>query len=228
MDRTLEVCAEVLEAKRLTPKDIDEVILVGGQSRFPLVHEKISWFFGKPPTKNVHPDEAVALGAALLAHSIGGQASEGVVLIDVLPMAIGVGLPGGRFKPVLERNTPLPATKRYDISTQRENQRELELIILQGDAERAVDNEYLGTLKISGLPPGPRGSVQVSVTFDVNNECILQVRAREETSGAEALSVFGTRDTAAQLKAKLGRALGLSGHGRRGPSQALALAPCLP
>ncbi len=204
VDRTLQVCAEVLDAKGLGPKDIDEVILVGGQSRSPLVHEKISWFFGKQPTKNVHPDEAVALGAALLAHSIGGQATEGVQLIDVLPMSIGVGLPGGRFKPVLERNVPLPVAKRYEIATQREDQRELELIILQGGSERAVDNEYLGTLKVSGLPPGPRGTVKVTVTFEVNNECILKVSAREETSGAEAMSIFGTRDTPKDVRSKLG------------------------
>ncbi|WNG36903.1 TIGR02266 family protein [Archangium violaceum] len=202
VDRTLEVCADVLDAKGLTPRNIDEIILVGGQSRFPLVHEKISWFFGKAPTKNVHPDEAVALGAALLAHSLGQL--EGVVLIDVLPMAIGVGLPGGRFKPVLERNVSLPATKSYQLATSRDEQQEIDLIILQGDSERAVENEYLGTLKISGLPPGPRGSVKVSITFEVSNECILKVTAREPTSGVEVMSIFSTRDTPEEVKAKLG------------------------
>ncbi|MFY0567547.1 TIGR02266 family protein [Archangium lansingense] len=202
VNRTLQVCADVLDVKGLSAKDIDEVILVGGQSRSPLVHEKISWFFGKAPTKNVHPDEAVALGAALLAHSL--AQNEGVQLVDVLPMAIGVGLPGGRFKPVLERNAPLPATKGYQISTSRDDQQELELIILQGDSERAVENEYLGTLKISGLPRGPRGSVKVSVTFAVNNECILTVTAREPISGVEVMSVFTTRDSPEDVKAKLG------------------------
>jgi molecular chaperone DnaK len=202
VNRTLQVCADVLDAKGLTPKDIDEVILVGGQSRSPLVHEKIQWFFGKVPTKNVHPDEAVALGAALLAHSL--AQNEGVQLIDVLPMAIGVGLPGGRFKPVLERNAPLPANKGYQLSTSRDDQEELDLIILQGDSERAVENEYLGTLKVSGLPGGPRGSVKVSVTFAVDNECILTVTAREQLSGIEVMNVFSTRDNPEQVKAKLG------------------------
>ncbi|WP_257449913.1 TIGR02266 family protein [Archangium lipolyticum] len=202
VDRTLQVCAEVLDAKGLAPKDIDEIILVGGQSRFPLVHEKLSWFFGKAPAKNVHPDEAVALGAALLAHSLGQL--EGVVLIDVLPMSIGVGLPGGRFKPVLERNASLPAAKSYQLATSRDDQQELDVIILQGDSERAMENEYLGTLKISGLPPGPRGSVKVSVTFEVNNECILKVIAREQTSGAEVMSIFSTRDTPEEVRAKMG------------------------
>ncbi len=130
------------------------MILVGGQSRFPLVHEKITAFFGKAPSKGVHPDEAVALGAALLAHSLGQL--EGVVLIDVLPMAIGVGLPGGRFKPVIERNTSLPGDEEATrSSTSRENQTELELTIFQGDSDRAQENEYLGTLKLAGLPEGP-------------------------------------------------------------------------
>ena len=192
VDRTLQVCDEVLRAKGLSPADIDEVILVGGQSRFPLVHEKIQAFFGKVPSKGVHPDEAVALGAALLAHSLGER--EGVTLIDVLPMAIGVGLPGNRFKPVLERNTPLPSTKTHQLATTRDQQTELELTVFQGESEKAQENEYLGTLKLVGLPKQPRGAVQVTVTFEVNNESLLRVKARESTTGAEVEATFVTRD----------------------------------
>ncbi|ATB48097.1 TIGR02266 family protein [Corallococcus macrosporus] len=201
VDRTLQVCDEVLQAKKVTPQDIDEVILVGGQSRFPLVHEKITKFFGKPPSKGVHPDEAVALGAALLAHSLGQL--EGVVLIDVLPMAIGVGLPGGRFKAVMERNTALPSTKSYTLATHRDGQTELELTVFQGDSDKAADNEYLGTLKLEGLPKLPRGAVQVNVTFEVSNESLLKVTAREATSGREVTSTFTTRDTPEAVKARL-------------------------
>ncbi len=201
VDRTVRVCEEVLQAKGLKPQDIDEVILVGGQSRFPLVHEKITKFFGRPPSKGVHPDEAVALGAALLAHSLGQL--EGVVLIDVLPMAIGVGLPGGRFKPVLERNVSLPAAKSYTLSTHRDEQTELELTVFQGDSERAQDNEYLGTLRLAGLPKKARGAVQVTVTFEVNNESLLKVTAREGTTGREVVSTFTTRDTPEAVKARL-------------------------
>ncbi|NBC40432.1 TIGR02266 family protein [Corallococcus exiguus] len=201
VDRTVQVCEEVLQAKGLKPTDIDEVILVGGQSRFPLVHEKITKFFGRPPSKGVHPDEAVALGAALLAHSLGQM--EGVVLIDVLPMAIGVGLPGGRFKPVLERNVSLPAAKSYTLSTHRDGQTELELTVFQGDSDRAQDNEYLGTLRLAGLPKKPRGAVQVSVTFEVNNESLLKVTAKEGTTGREVVSTFTTRDTPESVKARL-------------------------
>jgi molecular chaperone DnaK len=176
------------------------VVLVGGQSRFPLVHEKITKFFGKAPTKNIHPDEAVALGASLMAHSL-GQA-EGVTLIDVLPMAIGVGLPGGRFKAVLERNAPLPATKTYTLSTSRDNQTDIELSIFQGDSDRVGENEYLGTLKMNGLPKRPRGQVQVTISFEVNSESLLKVKAKEEGTGREVSSEFSTRDTPEAVKAR--------------------------
>ncbi|MFN0061738.1 MAG: TIGR02266 family protein [Myxococcaceae bacterium] len=193
VERTLQVCDEVLKAKQLAPKDIDEVVLVGGQSRSPLVHEKIEAFFGKPPSKGVHPDEAVALGAALFASSL-GQA-EGVVLIDVLPMAIGVALPGGRFKPVLERNTALPATRRHVLATHRDGQTDLELTVFQGDSDRIADNEYLGTLRLRGLPPGPRGTVKVEVTFEVSNESLLKVTAKETSTGKMVSATLFTRDT---------------------------------
>jgi molecular chaperone DnaK len=201
VDRTLEVCDEVLKTKGLTAQDIQEVVLVGGQSRFPLVHEKITKFFGRPPTKNVHPDEAVALGAALLAHSLGQK--EGVTLIDVLPMAIGVGLPGGRFKAVMERNSPLPSTKTYTLSTSRDQQAELEVSIFQGESDRTAENEFLGTLKLAHLPKRPRGEVQVTITFEVNSESLLKVTARENSTGREISSTFSTRDTPEAVKARL-------------------------
>jgi molecular chaperone DnaK len=201
VDRTIQVCDDVLKAKGLTPDQIDEVILVGGQSRFPLVHEKITQFFGKAPSRSVHPDEAVALGAALLAYSLGQL--EGVVLIDVLPMAIGVGLPGGRFKPILERNTALPTRKTHHISTSRDDQDSLEVTVFQGDSDRAQENEYLGTLKLSGLPKGPRGTVGLTITFELSNEALLKVTAKENKSGREVTSTFSTRDTPDAVKARL-------------------------
>ncbi|MHB8878208.1 MAG: Hsp70 family protein, partial [Myxococcaceae bacterium] len=164
-----------------------------------------------PASKSVHPDEAVAIGAALLAHSLGQL--DGVVLIDVLPMAIGIGLPGGRFKPVLDRNTPLPSTKKYTIGTSRDDQPELEVTIFQGDKDRAQENEYLGTLKLAGLPQGTRGSVRVSITFEVSNECLLKVTAQELSSGKEVTSTFSTRDTPEAVKAKMAKADGAAGAG---------------
>ncbi len=192
VDRTIEVCQDVLLAKGLRPKDIQEVLLVGGQSRMPLVHEKVAAFFGKPPSRSVHPDEAVAIGAALLAHSLGS--AEGVVLIDVLPMSIGIGLPGGRVKTIIERNTALPARKQYGLATSRDGQTEFELVVVQGESPIASECEYLGTLRLGGLPAGPRGRVKIAVTFELGAECLLTVTARELETGKQVQAVMSTRE----------------------------------
>ncbi|HEY6098007.1 MAG TPA: Hsp70 family protein, partial [Anaeromyxobacter sp.] len=201
VDRTLEVCREVLEAKGLGPKDIDEVLLVGGQSRMPLVHTKVAAFFGRQPSRAVHPDEAVAVGAALLAHSLGS--AEGVVLIDVLPMSIGIGLPGGRVKTLIDRNTPLPTRKQYGLSTTKDGQTEFELVILQGESPNAAECEYLGTLRLEGLPSGPRGMVKIAVTFELGAECLLTVTARERNTGKQVQAVMSTREGARAAKRRL-------------------------
>jgi molecular chaperone DnaK len=202
VDRTVQVCTEVLAAKSIATKDIDAVLLVGGQSRMPLVHRKVEAFFGKPPSRSVHPDEAVAIGAALLAHSLGS--AEGVVLIDVLPMGIGVGLPGGRVKTILERNSTLPARKQHVLSTARDDQTEFELLVFQGDSPRAAECEYLGTVRLAGLPAGPRGSVQIAVDFEVGPESLLKVAARDLQGGKRVEAVMSTRDSRETVKRKLG------------------------
>ncbi|WP_242392862.1 TIGR02266 family protein [Anaeromyxobacter oryzisoli] len=211
VDRTLAVCQEVLDAKGLRPADLDEVLLVGGQSRMPLVHDKVAAFFGKPPSCAVHPDEAVAIGAALLAQSL--ESPEGVVLIDVLPMSIGLGLPGGRVKTIMERNTPLPARKQYGLATTRDGQTEFELVVLQGESDRADQCEYLGTLRLEGLPPGPRGMVRIAITFELGAECLLTVTARELNSGRQVQAVMSTREgpEAAQRRLEQGIAKGATG-----------------
>jgi len=201
VDRTLEVCREVLAAKSFESKDIDEVLLVGGQSRMPLVREKVAAFFGKAPSRAVHPDEAVAVGAALLAHSLGS--AEGVVLIDVLPMSIGIGLPGGRVKTIIERNTALPTRKQYGLATTRDGQTEFELVVLQGDGARASECEYLGTLRLADLPAGPRGMVKIAVTFELGPECLLTVTAREINTGKQVKAVMSTREGASAAQRKL-------------------------
>jgi molecular chaperone DnaK len=201
VDRTLDVCREVLEAKGLGTKDVDEVLLVGGQSRMPLVHEKVAAFFGRAPSHGVHPDEAVAMGAALLAHSLGS--AEGVVLIDVLPMSIGIGLPGGRVKTIIERNTPLPARKQYGLATTRDGQTEFELVVVQGESAELSGCEYLGTLKLTGLPPGPRGMVKIAVTFELGAECLLTVTARELNTRRSVQAVMSAKEGAAAARRKL-------------------------
>jgi molecular chaperone DnaK len=211
VERTIEVCREVLAAKKISTSDIDEVLLVGGQSRMPLVHERVAAFFGKQPSHAVHPDEAVAVGAALLAHSLGS--AEGVVLIDVLPMSIGIGLPGDRVKTIIERNTPLPVRKQYGLTTTRDGQTDFELVVLQGEGARASECEYLGTVKLTGLPAGPRGMVKIAVSFELGAECLLTVTARELNSGRKVQAPFSARGgpRAAQQKLDDGLSKGATG-----------------
>ena len=201
VDRTIEVCREVLAAKNLSTSDIDEVLLVGGQSRMPLVHERVAAFFGKPPSRAVHPDEAVAIGAALLAQSLGS--ADGVVLIDVLPMSIGIGLPGDRVKTIIERNTPLPARKQYGLTTTRDGQTEFELVVLQGESPRASECEYLGTVRLSDLPSGPRGMVKIAVSFELGAECLLTVTARELNTGRQVQAPFSAKGGPRAARQKL-------------------------
>jgi len=201
VDRTLEVCREVLAARGLTRDDIDEVLLVGGQSRMPLVWRRIREELGKEPSKAVHPDEAVAIGAALLADS--ETRIDSVVLIDVLAMGIGVGLTGGRMVSVLSRNTRLPVKRAYELSTVKDGQSEMELAVFQGDAPQVAECEYLGTVRVAGLPSAPRGTVKVVVEFALGNEGILSVSTRNLATGQVAAAELATVDTPASLRRKL-------------------------
>jgi molecular chaperone DnaK len=201
VDRTLEVCQDVLAARSLSAGDLDAILLVGGQSRMPLVHEKVERFFGKPPSHAVHPDEAVAAGAALLASSL--DKPDGVVLIDVLPMSICVGIPGGRTKTIIERNTPLPVRKQYGLTTTRDGQTEFELVVLQGEGPVAEDCEYLGTLTLAELPPGPRGMVKIAVTFELGAESLLTVTARELNTNRQVRAVMSTRESPEAVRRRL-------------------------
>ena len=204
VDRTLRVCMDVLSTKGLRTSDINEVLLVGGQSRMPLVRERIRQLFGREPNKVVHADEAVALGAALLADSMTSGQITGVVLVDVLSMSIGVGLPGGRFKRILERNTPLPHRRNYQLSTTRDDQEKLEVAVFQGESDRALDNEYLGTLTVDDLPKGPKGSVTFDVAFALSPEALLTVTAEEHGTGRTIGATFATRETPEGIRARLG------------------------
>jgi molecular chaperone DnaK len=203
IDRTLAVCGQVLEARGLKPSEVDEVLLVGGQSRMPLVRERIRSWFGREPSKAIHPDEAVALGAALVAHSIDAGDGQGVVLRDVLPMSIGVGLPGGRFRKIVERNTALPHRKPLAISTTRDGQESLEIAIFQGESDKAQENEYLGTLVIPRLPRGPRGSQAFEIVFSLSAESILTVTAQHEHTERKVSATFSTKDTPDEVKKRL-------------------------
>ena len=200
VDRSLEVCREVLAQKGLEPKDV-EVLLVGGQSRMPLVRRKLAQEFGREPNHGVHPDEAVAIGAALLADS--ATRIDSVVLIDVLAMGIGVGLPGGRMVPVLPRNTSLPAKRAHEIATTRDGQTELELQVFQGDSAKVSECEYLGAVRIAALRSAPRGAVRVGFEFAVGEEGLLTVTAKDLESGRAQVVKLATRDTPESLREKL-------------------------
>jgi molecular chaperone DnaK len=203
VDRTLAVCREVLAAKGLTPKDLQDVLLVGGQSRMPLVRERIRAFFDREPSKAVHPDEAVALGAAILADNLDSGSADAVLLIDVLSMSIGIGLPGGRFKKIIERNTPLPHRRGYTIGSTRDDQKTLEIAVFQGESEKAQENEYLGTLTVNDLPKGPRGSAQFDVMFTLSPEALVTVTAEEHGTARTVSATFTTKATPEEIRKRL-------------------------
>ena len=197
VDRTFSLCDRVLAETNLSPKDIAEVILVGGQSRMPLVQQKITEHFGKPPRKGVHPDECVALGAALLADSL-GQA-DSVTLIDVLSMPIGIALPTGRFRRIIEKNAVIPHTKSFRLPPPKDPSAEhIEMDIFQGDSEFIVDNEYLGSLKVPAAAAGRK------IDFKVSEESLLKVVVDLPTGSQEIK--LATRDTPPQLRQALDEA----------------------
>ena len=201
VERTLDVCEDVLAQKKIDMAGVDDVLLVGGMSRMPLVRQMIRERYGKEPHKGVHPDEAIALGAALLGQAL--EKSEGVVLIDVLPMSIQIGRPGGGCTPVIERNVALPVTRTFKLSTNRDYQTSFEIHVFQGESPQAQVNEYLGTLSVTGLPLGPKGSVQAAVTFSLSHECLLQVTAKELATGRVFETTMSTRHTPDEVRAKL-------------------------
>ena len=184
VDRTLGPCRTALDDAGLKVGDIDEVILVGGQTRMPLVQEKVREFFGREPRRDVNPDEAVAMGAAIQAAVLSGDVKD-VLLLDVTPLSLGIETLGGIMNTLIEKNTTIPAQKQQVYSTADDNQTAVTIHVLQGERKQAAQNKSLGRFDLNDIPPAPRGMPQIEVSFDIDANGILNVSAKDKATGKE-------------------------------------------
>lgn len=184
VQKTLEPMKKALADAKLETKDINEIVMVGGMTRMPLVVKTVKKFFGKDPNMTVNPDEVVALGAAIQGGVLQGDVKD-VLLLDVTPLTLGIETMGGVRTPLIERNTTIPTAKSQIFSTAADNQSSVEIHVLQGEREMAADNKTLGRFILDGIPPSPRGIPQVEVTFDIDANGILSVKAKDKATGKE-------------------------------------------
>ena len=187
IERTITICRQALEDAKVSPADIDEVILVGGQTRMPLVQQMVKDFFGKEPHKGINPDEVVAIGAAIQAGILAGEYKDkDIVLLDVTPLSLGVETLGGVFDVVIPRNTTIPTRKSKIYTTAEDNQTSVMIKVYQGERPIASENRLLGQFELTGIPPAPRGVPQIEVTFDLDADGILHVKAVDKGTNKEA------------------------------------------
>ena len=184
VERTLEPCKKALADAGLKTSDIDEILMVGGMTRMPLVMQTVEKFFGKKLNISINPDEVVALGAAVQAGVLQGDVKD-VLLLDVTPLTLGIETLGGVRTPLIDRNTTIPTSKSQVFSTAADSQDSVEIHVLQGEREMASDNKTLGRFILSGIPPAPRGIPQVEVTFDLDANGILHVKAKDRATNKE-------------------------------------------
>jgi len=184
VDRTIEPCKKALKDAGVDAKDIADVVLVGGQTRMPLVRERVKEFFGREPHVGVNPDEVVAMGAAIQAGVLQGDVKD-VLLLDVTPLSLGIETLGGVFTRMIDRNTTIPTKKSQVFSTAEDNQNAVTIRVFQGEREMAADNKMLGQFDLVGIPPAPRGVPQIEVTFDIDANGIVNVSAKDKGTGKE-------------------------------------------
>ncbi len=185
IERTAGPCEQALKDAGISKDEIDEVVLVGGMTRMPAVHAKVKELFGKEPHKGVNPDEVVAIGAAIQAGVQSGDIDKDLVLVDVTPLSLGIETLGGVCTKLIEKNTKIPTSKSQVFSTAADNQPSVEVHVAQGEREMASDNKSLGRFILDGIPPAPRGIPQVEVTFDIDSNGILNVKAKDKGTGKE-------------------------------------------
>jgi molecular chaperone DnaK len=184
IQKTMKPVEACLADAKIKPSDIDEIVLVGGQTRMPKIQAVVKDYFGKEANKSVNPDEVVAVGAAIQGGVLAGEVSD-ILLLDVTPLTLGVETLGGVRTPLIERNTTVPSSKSQIFSTAAPNQPQVEINVLQGERPMAADNKSLGRFVLDGIPPAPRGIPQIEVTFDIDSNGILNVSAKDKASGKE-------------------------------------------
>lgn len=182
--RSLIPCKKAIDDAKLSTTDIDDIILVGGQTRMPLVQKKVEEFFGKEARKDVNPDEAVAMGAAIQGGVLGGDVKD-VLLLDVTPLTLGIETMGGIMTPLIEKNTTIPTKKTQMFSTAEDNQTAVTIHALQGERKKALQNKSLGRFDLTDIPPAPRGTPQIEVAFDLDANGILNITAKDKSTGKE-------------------------------------------
>jgi molecular chaperone DnaK len=182
--RTIEPCKSALKSAGLSTSDIDEIILVGGSTRIPAIQESVQKFFGKSPSKGVNPDEVVSLGAAIQGGVLTGEVKD-VLLLDVTPLSLGIETMGGVLTKLIDSNTTIPTQKSQVFSTAADNQPSVEIHVLQGERPMAKDNKTIGRFHLDGIPPSPRGVPQVEVSFDIDANGLIQVKAVDKATNKE-------------------------------------------